>query len=73
MGIGKRACLLPMECVMVTPSQINFDFTGALWGFVRSRFAFQAKQLKKLTSCRVFPLLRRSLCDSMTCQRDVGN
>lgn len=34
---------------MDTSTLSTFDFTAVLWRFVRGRFAFQAKQLKRLT------------------------
>lgn len=34
---------------MDTTTPTGFDFTAELWQFVKSRFAFQAKQLKRLT------------------------
>jgi len=35
---------------MDTSTQTDFDFIAELWKFVKSRFAFQAKQLKHLSS-----------------------
>ncbi len=34
---------------MDTPTLSTFDFTAELWRFIRGRFAFQAKQLKRVT------------------------